>query len=67
MALFVSALFDLGRLEGNRRRRSADEYLVLGRRLMTSNVHLHVFVEPHLVERVRELASGRPASLRTTV
>ena len=67
MALFVSALFDLGRHEGNRRRRSADEYLVLGRRLMTSNVPLHVFVEPHLVERVRELASGRPASLRTTV
>lgn len=67
MALFVSALFDLGRHEGNRRRRSADEYLVLGRRLMTSNVHLHVFVEPHLVERVRDLASGRPASLRTIV
>ena len=67
MALFVSALFDLGRHEGNRRRRSVGEYMVLGRRLMTSNVDLHVYVEPHLVERVRELASSRPESLRTII
>lgn len=67
MALFVSALFDLGRHEGNRRRRSVEEYLVLGRRLMASNVDLHVFVEPHLVDRVRKLASDRPDSLRTVI
>jgi hypothetical protein len=67
MALFVSALFDLARHEGNRRRRSVEEYLVLGRRLMTSNVDVHVYVEPQLVDRVRELATGRPASLRTVI
>jgi len=67
MALFVSALFDLGRHEGNRRRRSVDEYLLLGRRVMSSRVHLHVFVEPHLADRVRDMTSGRSDSLRTTI
>ncbi|NCZ70561.1 MAG: hypothetical protein EBY80_10420, partial [Actinobacteria bacterium] len=67
MALFVSALFDLARHEGNTRRRSVEEYLVLGRRLMVSNIDLHVYVEPHLVDRVREMALTRPSSLRTVI
>ena len=67
MALFVSALFDLARHEGNTRRRSVEEYLVLGRRLMASNIDLHVYVEPHLVDRVRQMASTRPSSLRTVI
>jgi predicted GH43/DUF377 family glycosyl hydrolase len=67
MPLVVTALYDLARLENEPRRRSVAEYLTFGKSLFSGNFDLHIFCDPELVDRCRELLSVRPDGVSTVI